>query len=99
MNLFKLLGLILAEVESRPLSANVYGAEAQNYVAACGRTPKAKHRTKAREHQQLVELVPHIRAVRPGQNLVASHSAFGINSHVDQQTMWQGQFHIMFGRP
>ena len=84
MNLFKLLVISSREVDRAPLSANVYGAEAQNYMPARGRTPEAKHGTKAREHQQLVELVPHVRAVRPGQNLIASHSTFGVNRDVNQ---------------
>ena len=39
MNLFKLVVISNREVDRVPLSANVYGAEAHNYMAARGRPP------------------------------------------------------------
>ena len=84
MDLLK-LGVICARDGDRlQLSANVYGTEAQNHMATRGRTSKAKHRTKSREHQQLVELVAHIRAVRSRQNLVTRHSTLRVDRNVKQ---------------
>ena len=68
---------------------------------AAGRGPaKTHHRAEAREQKHLVQLMPHVPAVRSGKNLIIHHLAVLIHGHVHEQTVRKRKFgFVLFGRP
>jgi len=68
---------------------------------AAGRGPaKTHHRAEAGEQKHLVQLMPHVPAVRSGKNLIIHHLAVLIHGHVHEQTVRKRKFgFVLFGRP